>query len=142
MILRPAFMSEAAIPIDEIRSVRNHDRRLVIDHDGVDVASPILLFVGEDSPFTRAIARVAGDKYVHDPSTDATPHPLISRSTTSRPPLVMRATSLIGLVMGFGLILAGVMLAIPTFGWVGVAWTVGAAVILATNLVRFLRRGF
>jgi hypothetical protein len=141
VILRPAFMSTAAVPIDEIRSVRHEDRRLVIDHDGLEVASPIVLFVDEDSPFTRAIARIAADTFVQGPSPDST-HPVISRSRTSRPPLVLRTMSLIGLVVGFGLVLVGVIWAVPTLGGIGVAWTVVAAVILATNLVRFLGRGF
>jgi hypothetical protein len=142
VILRPVFMSKAAIPIDEIRSVHHEDRSLVIDHDGVEVASPIVLFVGEDSPFTQGIARVAADKYLHGRSPDAIPHPVISGSRTSRQPLLIRMTSLVGLVVSFGLIALGVTWAIPTFGLVGVAWTVGATVILATNVVRFLRRGF
>jgi hypothetical protein len=142
IILRPTFMPSAGIPVDEIRSIRNHDRRLVIDHEGLEVASPIVLFVDEESTVSRAIKRVVGQE-ARDVSRHAeaalTP---ISLSRTSRPPAYMRKISFAGLVLGFVLVLLGVFWAIPAFGGIGVGWTVGAIVITSFSAIRFLRRGF
>jgi len=97
----------------------------------------------EDSTVSKALKRVVGPEHALDvsPRPEATLPPK-SLSRTSKPPKFLRTIGLVGLVLGFVLILIGVFWAIPALGGIGVVWTVGAIVITAFNTVRFLRRGF
>ncbi|HEV8698786.1 MAG TPA: hypothetical protein VGQ89_13910 [Candidatus Limnocylindrales bacterium] len=151
LVVRPRFMPTAAIPIDEISSVRHSrgllGRRLEIEHDGFEIASPLVLFVDEDSDAARAIdsitaARPSGAGTVTRPA-DSSPGSATDASVGKPgPPRVLRALSAMGLVVSVGLIVAGVAWAIPTLGVFAVVWTAFAIGILAVNMVRFVRRGY
>jgi hypothetical protein len=145
------FMRPVAIPTEEIRSVR-FGRRLVsptivIEHDGVDVNSPLLLYGGPDSPQAQAIKAIferAGRPMADVTSSTSAPTPLTREapSAAPRPAMPMRVLSLFGLAVGLGLVIYGLLVAIPQLGAFGIAWTAIGVVILIVNTTRFIRRGY
>ncbi len=66
IVVTPRLMSPSAIRTDGIRSVRP-GRRLVtamieVEHAGIDVSSPLILYGGPDSPLARVLLALASDK--------------------------------------------------------------------------------
>jgi hypothetical protein len=151
LVIRPRFMPVFAIPVEEIRSVRHSrgllSKRIEIVHDGIEVASPVALFGGEDSDLARAIAAIIAERPSHGPSrapqdSSRSAPAADTPATKPRPPLLLRLMSVMGLFVGVYMILIGVTRVIPTLGAFGVVWTAFGVAIFAVNLVRFVRRGY
>lgn len=151
LVIRPRFMPPFAIPVEEIRSLRHGrsllSKRLEIEHDGLEVASTVALFMGEDSHVARAITAIMAERTSHglpgalqenSRSASAAATPAMKPSV----PLLIRLMSVMGLFVGGFMIFIGVTRAIPTLGVFGVVWTAFGVAILAVNVVRFVRRGY
>jgi hypothetical protein len=136
------FTSPFAIPADEIRSVRFGRRSgastIEVEHAGTDVASPLILYGGEDSPQATAISQLQAREGV----STGVAVPAGPPTARPQPPGPLRAMSVIGLFVGVVLIGAGIFWAIPTFGPFGFVWTGVAVVIEVINARRFFQRGW
>jgi len=154
IVVTPRFMSASAIRTDEIRSVR-FGRRLVtqtieIEHAGIDITSPFVLYGSPDSPQARVLQALESHEATVAPlaapiaeSGWASPSTGASTATTVRPvPGPMRALGLFGLVVAVVMIVAGVLFVIPSLGMFGVVWTGMAVLILLINGRLFIRRGW
>jgi hypothetical protein len=152
IVVKPRFMSASAIQADEIRAVRL-GRRVVsqmieVEHAGIDVTSPLILYGGPDSPQARALLTLgSGERQVSPPADAATTGSGVPATPSSeaapRPvPGPMRALGILGLVVAAVMIVAGVFFVIPSVGPFGVVWTGMAALILVINGRRFIRRGW
>lgn len=157
IVARVRFMSPFATPVEEIKSVRFGRRRLwptiEIEHQGVDVASPLVLYGGRTSPQAAAVSALVTDTprtgdAPESPVTDseAAHHPMDAwaraASERANPPGPVRAASLFGLLVGAVIIAIGVLWAVPTLGPFGIFWTGGAVIILVVNVRRFVLRGW
>jgi hypothetical protein len=152
IVAKPRFMTPVAIAADEIRAVR-FGRRIVtstieVDHAGIEVASPLVLYGGRDSPLAQAIAALTEGRVrtlAHSgPDAAAKPAAMATTSQAAKPtpPGPMRAMSILGLVVAAGMVVAGLVYVIPTFGPIGVVWTAVLLVILVVNGRRIIRRGW
>jgi hypothetical protein len=148
IVVKLRFMSPSAVLVDEIRSVRLGrslgSRKVEVEHRGVDVMSPLVLWGGPNSPQAVALSALAdgrtGDlRPPGAPQAPAWPPPDIVRRA---PPAPMRALSILGLIVGVVMVLVGVLVVVPEFGPLGVVWTAFALFILIWNGNRFLRRGW
>lgn len=153
IVVTQRFMPASAIRADEIRSVRL-GRRIVtpmieVEHAGIDVTSPLILYGGPDSPQARVLLSLAsGDRPVSAPLAPAASAGWAAPTTPSveaaprAVPGPMRAMGLLGLVVAVVMIVAGVLFVIPSLGTFGIIWTGIAVLILAINGRRFIRRGW
>jgi hypothetical protein len=146
IVVTPRFMSPSAIPADEIRSVRL-GRRFVtptveVEHAGIDVSSPLILYGSADSPQALVLlAFGAHDVTAAPPGIPAGGSGSAWPSAAVRPvPGPMRALGLLGLAVAVAMIVAGVLFVIPSVGLFGIVWTGMAVVILVINGRRFIRR--
>jgi hypothetical protein len=144
IVLKPTLMPAVGIPVSEIQGVRAVSTvfgvRVAIDHDGMEVSSPVTLFVGPDSDVAQAIDSIRRGVPVQDKEWHELPRAIQPPSVATATRGVMNAMNLMGLVVTAVLIAIGVLWAIPTLGGVGVIWTVGLVVILLVNGYR-TRRG-
>jgi hypothetical protein len=154
IVVTPRFMESFAIRADEIRSVRL-GRRLIsptieVEHAGIDVASPLVLYGGPESPQAVAILALASAGVSDDatppvgPTVEAAPAPRLDAApeAIAKVPGLMRALGVLGLVVAAVMAVVGILVVIPSLGVFGVAWTGMALLILVINGRRFLRRGW
>ena len=157
IVARLRFMSPFATRVEEIRSVRFGRRWLwptiEVEHQGIDVASPLVLYGGRTSRQAAAVSALARDMRgtrdaPESPLTDSEaarlPMDVWARAANERanPPGPVRAASLFGLLVGAVIVGIGVLWAVPTLGPFGVFWTGGAVIILVVNVRRFFLRGW
>jgi hypothetical protein len=66
IVVKPRFMAPIAIRVDEIRSVRLGQslvtKTIEVDHAGIDVASPLVVYGGPDSPQAVAILALVEER--------------------------------------------------------------------------------
>jgi len=152
LILRPRFMTPIAIDADAITFVTSAWRMspmIEIRHASPDAQSPIFLYGRRTSDLGRAIDALVRDRQPAAGSTDSdgvtaggTRAESSVPAAPQRPPWPMRALSILGFVVGFIMLGIGVFEVIPKFGPFGFAWTGLIAVVLVSNLRRFLRKGW
>jgi hypothetical protein len=152
IVVTQRFMPANAIRAEEIRSVRLGRRLMTatieVEHAGIDVTSPLILYGGADSPQARALLSLGSvDAAVVTPP--AAPNGIASGAPAAAPvetrravPGPMRAMSLLGLAVAVVMIIAGVFFVIPSLGTFGIVWTGMAVLILVINGRRFITRGW
>jgi hypothetical protein len=158
LVIKPFFMPARTILWSEIHGVIfEHGlfkRGTWIDHDGVEVASPILLRFRPTDPVVKAVERLTAEQ--HEKSRLAGEAPVV-RQPPKRPgfwssvwttPLPRRDAAprgiiatlyALGIVVGIALFAAGILWAIPTLGPFGWFWTAGVAGITIFNAIRIAR---
>jgi hypothetical protein len=151
IVVTPRFMPASAIRADEIRSVRLGRRvmspTIEVEHAGLDVTSPLILYGGSDSPQAGVLLSLASaDRGFGPPpmptSSTGREGPATSpiETTPSPVPGLMRAMGILGLVVALVMVVAGVVFVIPSLGTFGIIWTGMALLILVINGRRFIRR--
>jgi len=181
IVIKPVFMKERAVLASEVRAVesggglspgagsggpvlgvavselssayRPKGPFVTIDHDGVGMASPIVIVGSGNWQLAQALAQVANgavdgtsqeDRARARPSTHvdvgATQgQPLGTSRDIDRPGLpgpVELGGAVLGMVVSGVFLWFGVTVAIPQFGLFGVFWTVFLVAIIAVNLRR------
>lgn len=150
------FSSPFAIRSDEIRSVGFGRRwgasRIEIDHAGIDVQSPLVLYGGRESPQAVAVSMLINRQrpaglpeppvgQAHD-APFAGGQSVAHAAARPKPPAPLRAMSVMGLLVGIVMLAIGLLWVIPNAGPFGFFWTGMIVVILAVNGWRFYRRGW
>lgn len=159
LIVRPKLAAPSAVLADEIDSVQL-GRRLVaptieIDHAGVDLVSPLVLYADANSAPVQAIQWLASgpnrppSPVIHPiaawgaPASGPTARSEPRQTPPPRSSVPARSSveplDVLGLVVGVGLVVAGIA-SISGSGLLGVAWTVVAGAILVANTMRLTRR--
>ena len=148
IVLRPRFMTPIAIEAAEITSVLPGWRifpTIEISHTSAEATSPVVLYARQTSDLGRAFSAIAMPRSSNDGASSAPEsgqHAAQVRALKPKPPGPLRALSAFGLVVGVIMVIVGVVEVIPKFGPFGILWTGIAAVVLVTNLRRFLRQGW
>jgi hypothetical protein len=141
IIVKPVFMAERSILTSEIRSIAARRGlfgwRVEVAHEGIDSASPLVLYIHPDHPVAQAIRDLGGR-----------PVPLADSAGRPAPPVHLFAASsdrfmtlsaLGGMVVAGGMTAVGVFWAIPQLGLFGVLWTAMAVFIGASHARRLMR---
>ena len=128
-----------------------------VEHAGIHLGSPLILYGGQDSPQAVALLSLAAGRASGDGATGpggpaigtpwglpVAPAPTADTAPAARADLPgpMRAMSILGLVVAAVMAVAGILVVIPAFGLFGIVWTGMALLILVINGSRFLRRGW
>ena len=143
IIVKPAFMSERSILTSEIRSIAARRGvlglgwRVVVDHEGVDSSSPLVIFVRPEHPVAQAIHDL-GERPVPVVDLEGRPPPTVALKSQGSQRLAI-LTALGGMTVAGGMLAVGVFWVIPRFGLFGVFWTAMAAVIGGAHARRLLR---
>jgi hypothetical protein len=141
IIVKPVFMAERSILTSEIRSIAARRGlfgwRIEVAHEGIDAASPLVLYVHPDHPVAQAI-RDLGARPVPLTDQDGRPAPPVVL-TSSSADRFMTLSALGGMAVAGGMIAAGVFWAIPQLGLFGVLWTAMAVFIGASHARRLMR---
>jgi hypothetical protein len=142
-IVKPTFMSERSVLTSEIRSIAARRGilglgwRVVVDHEGVDSSSPLVIYVRPEHPVAQAI-RDLGERPVPVVDLDGRPPPVTTLRRSS-PDWPATLTAIGGMVVAGGMLAVGVFWVIPRFGLFGLVWTALVAVIGGWHARRLLR---
>jgi hypothetical protein len=110
---------------------------VLIEHAKVGMASPIVISGSGHWELAQAIARIAAAERAQSTPTAPSLGDGSGDAPTGRPDFITTGLTILGIVMSFALIYAGIVWAIPQFGIFGVVWTVVIVVILLVNVWRF-----
>jgi len=140
IIVKPVFMAERSILTSEIRSIAARRGlfgwRVEVAHEGVDAASPLVLYIRPDHPVAQAIRDLGGRPV---PLADSAGRPAPSLHLAAPADRFMTLTALGGMVVAGGMTAVGVFWAIPQLGLFGVLWTAMAVFIGASHARRLMR---
>jgi hypothetical protein len=184
-VIKPVFMRERAVLASEVRTVepggglspgagkgrpvlgvgvselsgayRPKGPFVRIDHDGVGMASPIVIVGSGNWQLAQALAQApndaAGGTSLEDrararPSSPvamgATPgQPMGTSRDVDRPSLpstIEFGGAVLGVIVSGAFLWFGITVAVPQFGIVGLLWTIFLLVIITVNLRRFWAR--
>jgi len=142
----PRFMTPFAIRTDEIRQIKFGRRRFIsstieVDHEGIDVPSPIFFYGGQGSALGRALAALA-EHPLDSASRDAVRSLPPVGGPPGSVPASLRATGLLGIAAAAVIALIGLLLVVPQFGLIGVLWTAFASLIALWRARQYRRYGW
>jgi hypothetical protein len=160
VVVKPFLMAAKAVlrsEIRELKTLRGPFRRgLEMYHDGIEVASPLVLLRRPGDEVLQAIAGlgVAPPMAQGEPALGSMP-PRTSAATSpavrgtgwryglpprdAAPRGIIATLEIFGLIFGAGMVAVGIFWAIPKLGPFGWAWTLGITAITVFNTVRVLK---
>jgi hypothetical protein len=141
IIVKPVFTAERSILTSEIRAIAARRRlftwRVEVAHEGIDSASPLVLYIHPDHPLAQAIRDLGGRPVpLNDLEGQPAPPVSLAPESTNR---FATISALGGMAVAGAMVAIGVFWVIPQFGLFGILWTAVAVFIGGSHARRLIR---